>query len=348
MKKLSEKQKLIIMIASAAMVLAVVTCILLLRLGTPIPRTSDGEATSEPYKMVVDGKEILLVKNRAEGIAALSDVVKDYTPKGMTTTRVDFDKRITFEKKEIKPFRKLTTVLNEEEAADQIRSLNEKKTPLFTATVTAEKSTNELVQPVVKFKYDEKLDLFDYKVEKSGIEGLKRVKYEYVTENGEVVSKGDKESIVLFDPHNAVVRTGYDEAPKKLKWKDYGKYQKAVEDEYGDAIVGGEMVDYGKKFLGNPYKWGGKSLTHGIDCVQFVRALYRKYGINLPGKRSAFAHIGRGVSLKNARPGDIVYYGNHVAMYIGNGKIIHAQRKGISISNINYRKWKTIRRVKKK
>ena len=108
------------------------------------------------------------------------------------------------------------------------------------------------------------------------------------------------------------------------------------------------MVDYGKQFLGNPYKWGGKSLTNGIDCVQFVRALYRKYGIILPGKRSAFAHIGKAVSLKNARPGDIVYYGNHVAMYIGNGKIIHAQRKGINISNINYRKWKTIRRVKKK
>ena len=118
MKTLTEKQKLIIMIASAVMVLAVVTCILLIRLGTPIPRTSDGKRTSEPYRMMVDGKEVLLVKNRAEGIAALSDVVKEYTPKGMTTTRVDFDKKITFEEKEIKPFQKLTTVLSEEEAAE--------------------------------------------------------------------------------------------------------------------------------------------------------------------------------------------------------------------------------------
>ena len=236
MKKLTEKQKLIIMIASATMVLAVVTCILLIRLGTPIPRASDGTKSAEPYSMLVDGNEVMLVKSREEGIAALSDAVKEYTPKGMTTTRVTFDKKITFEEKEIKPFHKLTTVLNEKEAEEKILKLNEKEKPLFTATVTAEKSTNELIQPVVKFKYDENLDLFDYKVVKSGIEGLKRVRYEYVTENGEVVSKGDKESIVLFDPHNAVVRTGYDEAPKKLKWKDYGKYQKAVEDEYGDGV----------------------------------------------------------------------------------------------------------------
>lgn len=349
MKKLTEKQKLIIVIASASVALAVLTFILLVRLGTPIPRLSNGESVEDPYSMLVDGKEVMLVTSKSDGIAALSDAVKVYTPRGMKTLSVDFDKKITFEKKEIKPFKKITTVLTEGEAAEKILEENAKETPMFTATITAEKSTNELVQPVVKFKYDEELDVFDYKVKKDGVDGLKRVKYEWVTENGEVVSKGDKESIVLFDPHNAVVVTGSEETPEKLKWRDYGKFQKAVEEEYGDAMVGRDMVEYGQNFLGNPYKYGGKSLTHGIDCVQFVRAMYKKYGIILPKRRSALGRVGKGVSLKDARAGDIVYYGNHVAMYMGNGKIIHASRKGgIKISKIGYKKWKTIRRVKKK
>ena len=348
MKKLTEKQKLIIMIASAIAVLAVVTSILIVKLGTPIPRLTNGETAEDPYCMTVDGEETILVTSREDGIAALSDVVKTYTPKDMTTIKVDFDKKIQFVKKEIKPFIKLTPVLDEKEAAEKILEENRKDEPLFTVTVTSENSANRLIQPKVKFKYDENLGQFDYVVKKEGVEGLKRVRYQEITENGEVVDKTDKESIVLFDPHSAVVLTGYDEAPKDLKWSEYGDYQKFVQEEYGDAIVGEDMVSYGKRFLGNPYKWGGKSLTHGIDCVQFVRAMYAKYGITLPNKRSALGRVGRGVSLKNARPGDIVYYGNHVAMYIGNGKVIHAQRKGISISNINYRKWKTIRHIDKK
>ncbi len=348
MKKLTEKQILIIIIASALVVLAVVTSILVVRLGTPIPRLTSGETAEDPYCMTVDGKEALLVTSREVGIAALSDVVKKYTPKDMTTIKVDFDKKIQFVEKEIKPFNKLTPVLNEEEAAEEIIRANKGDKPLFTVTVTSENSANRLIQPKVKFKFDENLGQFDYVVKKEGVEGLKRVRYQEITENGKVVDKTDKESIVLFDTHSAVVLTGFDEAPKDLKWNEYEDYQKMVQDEYGDELVGEGMVDYGSQYLGNPYKYGGKSLTNGIDCVQFVRAMYAKYGINLPNSRSALGRVGRGVSLKNARPGDIVYYGNHVAMYIGNGKIIHAQRKGISISNVNYRKWKTIRHIDKK
>ena len=300
MKKLTEKQKLIIIIASASVALAVVTFILMVRLGTPIPRLTSGDTAEDPYSMLVDGKEVLLVTSRDEGIAALSDVVESYTPEDMTTVKVDFDKKITFEQKEIKPFIKLTPVLNEKEAAKAIIKANKKDKPWFTATVVAEKSANRLIKPVVKFKYDEDLDLFDYVVKKEGVEGLKRVRYQWTSENGEVVDKTDKESIVLFDPHNAVVLTGYDEAPKDLKWEEYDDYQQLVQEENADAIIGGDMVDYGQQFLGNPYKYGGKSLTHGIDCVQFVRAMYAKYGITLPNKRSALGSVGRGVSLKKS------------------------------------------------
>lgn len=342
------KNKLIIIIASAIVVLAVITSILIIRLGTPIPKTSDGETIEHPYSMLIDGTEVMLVKSRREGIDALAKAVEVYTPEGTTTKTVTYDKKITFEEKEIKPFKKLRTVLSEDEAAQRIIDKNMSESPLFTATVISEKYKEKEIEPGVTFKYDDDMDIFDYKVVKEGQEGIKRTRYEWLTENGEVVSKEKKETETTAEPVKAVVKTGFDETPKDLKWEDYDKFQKEVQVVKADSIVGDKMVEYGKEHLGAPYKVGGKSYKTGIDCVQFVRDVYRQFGINLPGKRSALAHVGKGVSLKNAKPGDIVYYGNHVAMYIGNGKIIHATHKGISIRNIGYRHYSTIRHIKKK
>ena len=348
MKHISEKAKLTAIIASAVLALAVVTFIAVTKFATPVPETSNGTEVKHPYAMLVDGKEVLLVKSRKDGINALGYLTKLYTPEGTETRTVTYDKKITFVEKEIKPFQKLGTVLSEEEAAKTLLEKNMEDTPVFTATVIAQKYKNRDIEPKIRFKYDDSMGLFDYEVVQEGVEGVKRTRYEWLTENGKIVSKEKKETKVTIEPVNAIVKTGYEETPKDLKWDDYGDFQKAVQTDEADSIVGGEMVKYGKSHLGAPYKVGGKSYKTGIDCVQFVRDIYRKFGIELPGKRSALAHVGKGVSLKNAKPGDIVYYGNHVAMYIGHGKIIHATYKGISIRNVNYRKWSTIRHIKKK
>lgn len=113
-----------------------------------------------------------------------------------------------------------------------------------------------------------------------------------------------------------------------------------------------DIVQYAKQFLGNPYVWGGTSLTKGTDCSGFTMGIYKHFGISLPHSSKAQAGYGTKVSLAEAKPGDLVFYGsgkgiNHVAMYIGNGQVIHASTKktGIKISNASYRSIKTIRRI---
>ncbi|MCR5623730.1 MAG: C40 family peptidase [Lachnospiraceae bacterium] len=103
------------------------------------------------------------------------------------------------------------------------------------------------------------------------------------------------------------------------------------------------IVDYAMQFLGNPYVWGGVSLTNGCDCSGFTMSLYAKYGVSLPHFAASQASCTRSVSAAEAQPGDLFFYGSgeisHVAMYIGNGQIIHASnsRTGIIISNAYYR-----------
>lgn len=103
------------------------------------------------------------------------------------------------------------------------------------------------------------------------------------------------------------------------------------------------MVSYAMQFLGNPYLWGGTSLTNGTDCSGFVMRIYEHFGYSLPRTSAAQAGATKTVSSGDVRPGDLFFYGSggvsHVAMYIGNGQIIHASnpRTGIKISSAYYR-----------
>ncbi len=116
--------------------------------------------------------------------------------------------------------------------------------------------------------------------------------------------------------------------------------------QYGEGVSDARVsiVQYAKQFLGNPYVWGGASLTNGTDCSGFTMSIYAKYGISLPHSSRAQANCGTRIDPANARPGDLFFYGNgsginHVAMYIGGGQVIHAstERTGIRISNAYYR-----------
>lgn len=99
---------------------------------------------------------------------------------------------------------------------------------------------------------------------------------------------------------------------------------------------GDEIVAYAKKFVGNPYRYGGCSLTRGTDCSGFVYSVYRHFGLNVP--RVGQSNVGKRVSLKKLKKGDVISYSGHVAIYAGNGKIVHASnpRCGIIVSSINY------------
>ena len=115
-----------------------------------------------------------------------------------------------------------------------------------------------------------------------------------------------------------------------------------------------KVVEYAKKFLGNPYVYGGTSLTHGTDCSGFTMGVYKHFDYNLPRTSGSQSSYGKKVSsLSNAKPGDLLFYSNgtrinHVALYMGNNKVIHASnpKDGIkTTSPANYRTIAKIRRV---
>ncbi len=136
-------------------------------------------------------------------------------------------------------------------------------------------------------------------------------------------------------------RTGY-AAGKKIRMTN-GR----TADAYSSK--GDKVIAFALKFVGNPYRFGGTSLTNGADCSGFIMSIYAHFGVNLPRTSTAMRKAGfRVPSLKAAKPGDILCYKGHVALYMGKNTIVHASNKkyGICIrKNAAYKKIITIRRI---
>lgn len=116
----------------------------------------------------------------------------------------------------------------------------------------------------------------------------------------------------------------------------------------GGSEMGNAVAEYALQFVGNPYVYGGTSLTNGADCSGFVMSVYANFGVSLPHSSASDRTQGYAVNgLENAQPGDLICYSGHVALYIGNGQIVHASNKrtGIIVSQANYRKILAIRRI---
>lgn len=116
----------------------------------------------------------------------------------------------------------------------------------------------------------------------------------------------------------------------------------------GGSSSGNAVASFASQFVGNPYVYGGTSLTNGADCSGFVMSVYANFGVGLPHSSSAMRGVGYGVSLSEAQPGDIICYSGHVAIYCGNNTIVHASTAATGIkytSPANYKPILAVRRI---
>ena len=149
--------------------------------------------------------------------------------------------------------------------------------------------------------------------------------------------------IELEEDSNAYVATDFVDVRYALPQAI--KFSPLEEKSNAQASKRTQIVNYALQFLGNPYVWGGTSLTKGADCSGFTMSVYSKFGVGLPHYSGSQGGMGSAVKSSDMKPGDLLFYANskgtinHVAMYIGNGQIVHAasRRSGIKISSWNYR-----------
>ncbi len=117
------------------------------------------------------------------------------------------------------------------------------------------------------------------------------------------------------------------------------------------SSTGQSVADYACQFIGNPYVWGGTSLTNGCDCSGFVMSVYANFGVSLPHSSESLRYVGTGVSVSNMMPGDIVCYSGHVGIYVGGGTIVNASNSapypagGIKYTSATYRTILAVRRI---
>ena len=158
------------------------------------------------------------------------------------------------------------------------------------------------------------------------------------TDNSEDTSKSEVE----YDEYGNVIDSDNTVDPDSISSSSDSSSSSSSSSSSGSSIV-----DYATQFVGNPYVWGGTSLTSGADCSGFTQSVYAQFGYSLPRTSYEQQNWGTEVSYADAQPGDLICYGGHVAIYMGNGQIVHASnsRDGIKISNdATYRTILSVRR----
>ncbi|MBR3331724.1 MAG: C40 family peptidase [Mogibacterium sp.] len=325
-----------------------------------------------PYAITINGSTVCYVRNKEAAGKVTDAIIKEYLPEDATMKVFDVSDNINFEAADIKQALSADCVSVADATSmlkDRLENPDDYETAEVTGspkkvspfgivlyveaadgttvkapvdpsiTVLSTANVTETFKVPTEYIKDDSMLAGDSEIEAKGNKGKREVLRQFTTVNGEVVKTDDLKVDIVKEAKPKVIRKGTLGLPEGEDWKTYE----------GDPIFndGEVLISTAKKYLGAPYKYGGYSLTTGIDCVQFIRQMYAKYGIKLPNGKNALKHVGTAVSFANARPGDIICYSNHYALYMGNNTIIHATSKGgVKIRhNAKFRKIVTVRRI---
>ena len=246
------------------------------------------------------------------------------------------------------------------EAANELAKKVGRRTAIVTTeTLNVRKEPNTEAVVIGQVPFEEVLTVTDeaggwvqIKIE----EGYGYVSAEYVTLSTEFVKAESREEEKERLAKEEAERQAALEASRKAQEaaaqaaaEEAAKIQEAaVALGYTDDNLGQQVADFALQFVGNPYVYGGTSLTNGADCSGFTLAVYSNFGVSLPHSAAAQNKKGSNVgSVANAVPGDLIYYSGHIGIYIGNEQIVHASnsRTGIIVSNVYYDKVLGVRRI---
>lgn len=202
---------------------------------------------------------------------------------------------------------------------------------VYSKYITVGKKAEEKAQKIVKKKQEKRLE---------------RKKIE--TENPEKEEVLEKpEQIFEYAESKEEEEARLEKEAEEARRKEEEAKKKAEEEAKEKAGSGQAVVDYACQFIGNPYVWGGTSLTNGADCSGFVQSVYKHFGVSLPRTSGQMRGAGTGVSYSEAIPGDVICYDGHVGIYMGDGQIVNAinRSKGIGVLSANYASIVTVRRI---
>ena len=288
-----------------------------------------------PYAITSDDGVVCYVENKETANEAVQNAVESLTEDLGDAVLVSVGDIISVERADrIRIDRE--EIVSAEEAADRIietASMGQNDSGL--SIVSVKKETREYMPDTV-YEKDETMLAGDSKVVYEGKEGIEEVTISVTSINGDVAEEEDIDSVIIEEGESPVIIKGILGLPEGEDWETYT----------GDPVAnnGGEVITTAKQYIGKVrYRKGGTSLSTGVDCVGFVRAIYRLYGIDLPAN---LRKQGKHVSYSDARAGDIICYAKHYGIYIGGGKMVHATSgKGISIGTVSLKKLRDIRRI---
>ena len=283
--------------------------------------------TLYPYAVTANDEVICYVDDKESGTEAVQKAVqelaRDDSDVVLFSTGDDFKIERSYEATKAN-----TDVKSPEEAAACISEAVDKNPEKFPKiAVASTRKEKRTFTPEPNYIKDEDAFAGSTVVESEAEDGQKEVTIDYVTVNGEVVKEKEVGEEILNEGKSAVIKKGTLGLPEGEKWQTYE----------GDPVYrdGKELVKTAQSYIGKvQYKKGGTSLKTGVDCVGFVQAIYRLYGVKLSPYLSS---EGVAVSYSNAQPGDILIFASHVALYIGDGKLVHAANPSADVCVDNVR-----------